>query len=122
MGLLQIRKILTDTSQIKFQVFLTITMTLSLKAAGLLALTFCATCLSAAVNFDDLQVGMSVYCTKLQGCYVVSKLGVGHPLAQGVHWVEIQPIVHTDNRIVRLPQAEAAGRLTRAEYGRRRLG
>merc|ERR1712098_680415 len=57
--LLQIRKILTNNSQIKFQVFNTMTLS-SMKAAGLLALTFCATCLSAVrVKVSDLPGGLN---------------------------------------------------------------
>merc|ERR1711964_880964 len=47
-------------------------MTLSLKSAGLLALTFCATCLSA-LNLADLQVGTAVYKNgNAEDTYVVS--------------------------------------------------
>merc|ERR1712096_112163 len=83
--LLQIRKIINYTLQINPK-FLTITMTLSyMKAAGLLALTFCATCLSASCKISDLRVGMTVYSAALGGSYRVLKIGTTHD----VEWVEI---------------------------------
>merc|ERR1711964_112186 len=73
--LLQIRKILTDTSQINFQVFNTITMTLSLKSAGLLALTFCATCPSATVDLTELfEKGLGAHLIDAKGKYLVHTL------------------------------------------------
>merc|ERR1711964_758410 len=79
--LLQIRKILTDTSQINFQVFNTITMTLSLKSAGLLALTFCATCPSATVDLAELfEKGLGAHLVDENGTkYLVhTLLGLPH--------------------------------------------
>merc|ERR1711964_884345 len=53
-----------------------ITMTLSLKSAGLLALTFCATCPSATVDLTELfEKGLGAHLTDAKGTkYLVHTL------------------------------------------------